>query len=118
MIDNMEISNSPSLKLMGEPKIIIDTHHSEEGDLLEYQSFISSLVVDTILAPQNLIGQQPSTDNSPTNIYPSMSSTSTANPSTDTYYPLTAKPSMDIPSSSNPSLTDTVLSTLGTTYEE
>ena len=49
MIDNMEISNSPSLKLMGEPKIIIDTHHSKESDLLEYQSFISSMVVDTVL---------------------------------------------------------------------
>ena len=29
MIDNMEISNFPSLKLMGEPTISIYTHHSE-----------------------------------------------------------------------------------------
>ena len=57
MIDNMEISNSPSLRLMGEPKITIDTHHSEENDLLEYQSFISSMVVDTVLQNQNLISQ-------------------------------------------------------------
>ena len=62
MINNMEISNSPSLKLTGEPNIIIDTHHSEESDLLEYQSFISSMVVDTILENQNAIIQHPSTD--------------------------------------------------------
>ena len=49
MIDNMEISNSPSLKLMEELKLSIDTHHSEKNDLLEYQSFISSMVVDTVL---------------------------------------------------------------------
>ena len=83
MIDNMEISNSLSPKLMGEPKISIDTHHSEENDLLEYQSFISSMVIDTVLQNQNLISQQPSTDKPSTNNYPSMASTSTANPSTD-----------------------------------
>ena len=49
MIDNMEISNSPSLKLMEEPKISIDTHPSEDSDFLEYQSLISSMVVDTII---------------------------------------------------------------------
>ena len=49
MIDNMEVSNFPSVKLMGEPKIQIDTHHCEKNDLLEYQSFISSMVVDTVL---------------------------------------------------------------------
>ena len=118
MIDNLEISNSPSLKIMVEPKIIIDTHHSEEGDLLEYQSFISSMVVDTVLNNQNLISQQPSTDKPSTTVYPSMASTSTANPSTDIPYPLTASTSMDIPSSSNPSLSDNVLSHLGTSYEE
>ena len=55
MIDNLEISNSPSIKIMVEPKIIIDTHHSAEGDLLEYQSFISTMVVDIVLNNQNLI---------------------------------------------------------------
>ena len=59
MIDNMEISNSPSLRLMGEPKIQLDTHHSEHNDLVEYQSFISSMVVDTILQHQNISSQQP-----------------------------------------------------------
>ena len=54
MIDNMEILNSPSLRLMGEPKIQLDTHHSEKDDLLEYQSFISSIVVDTVLQHQNI----------------------------------------------------------------
>ena len=34
MIDNFEISNSPSLRLMGEPKIQIDTHHSEKNDFV------------------------------------------------------------------------------------
>ena len=57
MIDNMEISNSPYLKLMGVPKIFIDTHHSKEGDLLEYQSFISSMVVDIVLENQKLLSQ-------------------------------------------------------------
>ena len=118
MIDNMEISNSPSLKLMGEPKILIDTHHSEEGDLLEYQSFISSLVVDTVLANQNLISQQPSTNKPSTTVYPSMASTSTANPSTDIPYPLTANPSMDIPSTSQSTISDTILSNIGTTFDE
>ena len=47
-----------------------------------------------------------------------MASTSTTNPSTDIHYPLTANPLMDIPSSSNPSLSYTVLSTIGTSYEE
>ena len=118
MIENMEISNSPPLKLMGEPIISIDSHHSEKNDLLEYQSFISSMVVDTVVQNQNLYSQQPSTDKPSTNIYPSMASTSTANPSTDIPYPLTSSTSMDIPSSSNPSLPDTVLSNLGTSYEE
>ena len=76
------------------------------------------MVVDTVLQNQNLISQQPSTDKPSTTNYPSMASTSTANPSTDIPYPLTASTSMDIPSSSNPSVTDTVLSNLGTSYEE
>ena len=54
MFDNFEISNSPSLKIMMEPKINIDTHHSEDNDLLEYQSFISSMVVDTVLQNKKL----------------------------------------------------------------
>ena len=62
MINNIEISNSPSLKLMREPKLSIDTHHSEKDDLLEYQSFISSMVVDTVLENQQLLSQQPSTN--------------------------------------------------------
>ena len=57
MIENMKISNSPSLKLMGEPKIIIEIHHSEEGDLLEYQSIISSMVIDTVIANQKFLSQ-------------------------------------------------------------
>ena len=118
MIDNMEISNSPSLKIMREPKIIIDTHHSEEGDLLEYQSIISSMVVDTVIANQKLLCQQPSIDTSSTTNYPSMDNASTATPSTNIHYPLTTKPSMNIPSSSIPSLTNNVLSHLGTSYKE
>ena len=47
-----------------------------------------------------------------------MASTSTDAPSTDTHYPLTAYPSMDISSTTNPSLSDTVLSTLGTSFDE
>ena len=47
-----------------------------------------------------------------------MPNTSVVNTSTDILYPLTANPSMDIPSTSKPSLSDTVLSTLGTSYEE
>ena len=81
MIDNMEISNSPSLRLMGEPKIQLDTHHSEKNDLLEYQSFISSMVVDTVLQHQNISSQQPSTD---------ITHPSTAN------YPLMAIPSTQL----------------------
>ena len=92
---------------MGEPKVSIDTHHTEKNDLLEYQSFISSMVVDTTLENQKLLSQQPSIV-----VYPSMASTSIVNPSTDIHYPLTANPSMDIPSSYNPSLSDTVLFTL------
>ena len=120
MIDNMEISNSPSLRLMGEPKIQLDTHHSEKNDLLEYQSFISSMVVDTVLQHQNISSQQPSTDitHPSTANYPSMAIPSTANPSTDISYPLIVSSSMDIPSSSKPSLNDNVLSHLGTSYEE
>ena len=118
MIDNLEISNSPSLKLMGKPKLSIDTHHSKKNDLLEYQSFISSMVVNIVLDNQKLLSQQPSTDKPSTALYPSMASTSTAIPSTNTHYPLTANPSTDIPSTSNPSLSDTVLSTLGTSFDE
>ena len=118
MIDNMEISNSPSLKLMGEPKIIIDTYHSEEGDLLEYQSFISSMVIDIVIEHQKPLSQQPSIDTSSTTVYPSMDNASIVNPLTDIHYPLTTKPSMDIPSSSNPSLSDTIISNLGTSNEE
>ena len=120
MIDNMEIANSPSLRLMGKPKIQIDTHHSEKNDLLEYQSFISSMVVDIVLQHQNFSSQQPSTDISKpsTDIYPSMALRSTVNPSTNISYPLTVSSSMDIPSSSTPSLTNNVLSSLDTSYEE
>ena len=120
MIDNMEIINSPSLRLMGEPKIQLDTHQSEKNDLLEYQSFIFSMVVDTVLQHQNIPSQQPSTDitNPSTANYPSMAIPSTANPSTNISYPLTGSSSMDIPSSSNTSLNDNVLSHLGTSYEE
>ena len=120
MIDNKEITNSPSLRLMGEPKIQLDTHRSEKNDLLEYQSFISSMVVDTVLQHQNISSQQPSTDitNPSTVNYPSMAIPSTANPSMDISYPLTCSSSMDISSSSNPSLNDNVLSNLGTSYKE
>ena len=113
---------------MGEPKIHLDTHHSERDDLLEYQSFISSMVVDTVFQHQNISSQQPSTDvthpstadihDIPLNANPSMDIPSTANPSTDISYPLPGSSSMDIPSSSNPSLNDNVLSHLGTSYEE
>ena len=120
MIDNMEITNFPSLRLMGEPKIQLDTHRSEKNDLLEYQSFISSMVVDTVLQHQNISSQQPLTDitNPSTANYTSMAIPSTANSSTDTSYPLTGSSSMDIPSSSNPFLNDNVLSHLGMSYEE
>ena len=40
------------------------------------------------------------------------------NTSTDTHYPLTTYTSMDIPSTLNPTLLDTVLSNLGTTFDE
>ena len=40
MIDNIAMSNSPSLKLMGEPTLKIHTHHSEKTDLLKCQSFL------------------------------------------------------------------------------
>ena len=101
MINNMEISNSPSLRLMGEPNIHLDTHHYERDDLVEYQSFISSMVVDTVLQHKNFPSQQsihrynlhPSTGN-----YPSMVNPSIANPSTNIIYPLTISSSMDIPS--------------------
>ena len=43
---------------------------------------------------------------------------STVNPSTDISYPLIVSSSIYIPSSSNPSLNDNVLSNLGTSYEE
>ena len=105
---------------MGEPKIQIDTHHSERDDLLEYQSFIYSMVVDTVFQHQNISSQQPSTDvtHPSTANYPSMDIPSTTNPTTDISYPLTGSSSMDIPSSSNPSLNDNVLSHLGTSYEQ
>ena len=35
MIDNIAMSNSPSLKLMREPTLKIDTHQYEETDILE-----------------------------------------------------------------------------------
>ena len=47
-----------------------------------------------------------------------MNSTSNANPSMDIPYSLTASTSMDVPSSSNPSLNDIVLSNVGTSHEE
>ena len=103
---------------MVEPKINIDTHHSENNDLLEYQSFISCMVVDTVLQNQNLYSQQKSTDKPSTYTYSSMASTSTANPSTDIPYPLIASTSMDIPSTSNTSILDTIFSNHGTSYDE
>ena len=83
MIDNMDISNSPSLKLMGEPKISIDTHHSEESDFLEYQSFISTMIVDLVLEQQKYLSQQSSIDITSTDAHPSMKKLST-----DSEYPL------------------------------
>ena len=76
------------------------------------------MVVDTVLEKQNLLSQQSSTDKPSTYVYPSMGNASTAIPSTDTHYPLTAYTSMDIPSTSNPTLLDTVLSNLGTSNGE
>ena len=78
------------------------------------------MVVDTVLQHKNISSQQPSTNVShpSTANYPSMDIPSTANPSTDISYSLTVSSSMDIPSSSNPSLNENVLSHLGTSYEE
>ena len=98
MIDNMEISNSPSLKLIGDPKNSIDTLHSEESDLLEYQSFISTMIVDLVLEQQKSLSQQSSIDITSIDAHPSMPITSTDIPSTDTHNPLTVSSSMDIPS--------------------
>ena len=113
MIDNMEISNSPSLKLMGESKLNLDTHLSEKSDLLEYQSFISTMVVDIVIEQQKILSQQSSIDILSTDNHPSMNKTSTDIPSTDTHYPLITSSSMDIPSTSQSTLSDIILSSLG-----
>ena len=47
-----------------------------------------------------------------------MASTSTDTPSTNIHYLLTTYPSMDILSTSNPSLSNIVISTLGTSFDE
>ena len=88
-IDNMEISNSPSLKLMGEPKTSIDTHHFKESDLLEYQSFVSTMLVDLVLEQQKSLSQQSSINVTSTDSHPSMPNTLIDIPSMDTHYPLT-----------------------------
>ena len=72
------------------------------------------MVVDTVLENQKFLSQQSSIDKPSTTNYPSMGNASNAIPSMDTHYPLTASTSMDIPSTSNPTLSDTVLSNLGT----
>ena len=87
MIDNMEISNFPSLKLMEEPTLKIDTRPSEKSDLLECQSFIFQMIVDTVIEIQKIISQQSSID-----ISPSMD-----NPLTAISHPMTTSSSMDIP---------------------
>ena len=71
------------------------------------------MIVDTVIENQKFLSQQSSIDKSSTNDHPSM-----VNTSTDTNYPLTAYTSMDIPSTSNPTLSDTILSTLGTIFDE
>ena len=107
MINNMEMSNSPSFKLTGEPKLNIDTHQSEKTYLFECQSFVSNLVVDTVLENQKKLSQLPSTD-----VITSTDNTSTVNPSMDIPYPLTNIPSMDVhhPSMNIPSTINVVLS--------
>ena len=98
MIDNMEISISPSFKLMGEPTLETDTHPYEKSDLLECQTFISNMIVHTVIENQKIISQQSSTDISPsTDISTSMDNPSTTIPSTDIPHPLTTSSSMDIP---------------------
>ena len=82
MIDNMEISNSPSLKLMGEPTLKIDTHPSEKNDLFECQSCISQIVVDTVIENKKIISQQLSTD-----ISSAIDNPSTTIPSADIPHP-------------------------------
>ena len=111
IIDNMAMSNSPSLKLLKEPTLSIDTHQVEKYNLLECQSFISSLVIDTVISHQQSISQSPSTDILSTDIShllitsSSMDISSTDISSTDISYPLIISSSMDTPHSSttNPS---------------
>ena len=118
MIDIMEISNSSSPKLTGEPKLNLDTHFSEKSDLLEYQAFISTMVVDTVIEQQKILIQQSSIDILSTDNHPLIDKTSTAIPSTDTHYPLITSSLMNIPSTSQSILSYTILSNLGTTFDE
>lgn len=53
MIDNMAILGSPSLKLMEKPTLQYVDHQHEHVDLLNLPSFISNLVVDTVVQFQN-----------------------------------------------------------------
>ena len=78
MIDNVSMSNSPSLKITEKPTLSIDSHHIEISDLLEYQSFH--------LSPLNTNSSTviPSTDVT----YPLITSSSMDNPSMDIPYPL------------------------------
>ena len=118
MIDNMEISNSPYLKLMGEPKLNLDTHLAEKSDLLEYQAFISITVVDIVIEQHKILSQQSSTDIISNDNHPSMDKTPTSIPSTYTHYTLITSSSKDIPSTSQSTLSEKFLSSLGTTVDE
>ena len=107
MIDNMEMSNYPSLKLFKDPTLLIDTHHVEQSDLLKWQSFISSLKIVTLLSFQKKLCQSSSMDISKLSTYIHLSIDI---PSTDISHPLKVTPSMDIPhSSTNVSFSSTVL---------
>ena len=101
MINNMEMSNSQSLKLKKKPTLSIDTHQVEKSDLLECQSFISSMVIDTPLSFQQTISQSPSPDK-PSTALPAMDisysliiSSLMDNPSTDVSSPLIDSSLMD-----------------------
>ena len=85
MIDNVVMSNSTSLKLVEKPTLSIDTHQVENSDLLECQSFISSLL------NTNSSTDIPSMDVN----YPLITSSSMDNTTMDIPYPLIIS-SMDI----------------------
>ena len=100
---------------MGDPKLTLDTHHS----LLEYQAFISSMVVDIVIEKQKLLSQQSSDDIiSSTDNHPSMAKSSTVIPSMDTHYSLITSSSMDIPLTSQSTFSDIILFSLGTPFDE